>query len=222
MEAGRDGALADHRELRVDVDGARPRHEEEARLEVLQVVDRERVEALSVHREHPAGEEARVVREEPGRVRERRFDVSARVAHDERVAVEDLHEPVVHAAALFRREDRGPGKSRCMRTRSRQSPSTSRSPRRTAATAFSFPPATLSKIAFVRTDDAVRVRRLARHADVSVVDRHVPAVGLPSGDDVEPRAAIRLSEQSPRDRAQRAPRRSARSDRAAVVLTPSP
>ena len=100
-----DGPLPDHRQLRVDVDGARPRHEEEAGLEVLQVVDRERVEALSVHREHPAGEEARVVREEPGRVRQRRLDVSARVAHDERVAVEDLHEPVVHAAARFRRED---------------------------------------------------------------------------------------------------------------------
>ena len=41
VEAVSDGPPADHRELRVDVDGARARDEEETRLEVLQVVDRE-------------------------------------------------------------------------------------------------------------------------------------------------------------------------------------
>ena len=144
VEAGRDGALPDDGELRVDVDGSRPRHEEEPRLEVLEVVDGKRVQALAVHGEHPAREEARVEREEPRRIGERRLDVAARVAHDERVPVEDLDEAVVHALARLRR---GPGNSRCMRTRSRQSPSTRRSPRSTAATAFNLPDATLSKTA---------------------------------------------------------------------------
>src|SRR5215217_1090927 len=58
-EAVADGAPADHRQLRVDVDGPRTRHEEEARLEVLEVVDRERVHSLSVDRQDPLREEAR-------------------------------------------------------------------------------------------------------------------------------------------------------------------
>ena len=41
-----DGPLADHRQLGVDVDGAGPRHEEEARLEVLKIVRRQGVETL--------------------------------------------------------------------------------------------------------------------------------------------------------------------------------
>ena len=100
VEAVADRALADHRELRVDVDGAGAGHEEEARLEVLQVVDRERVEPLTVHRQHPLREEAGVEGEEAGRVAERRLDVAARVADDERVAVEDLDETVVHDCLL--------------------------------------------------------------------------------------------------------------------------
>ena len=68
VEAAADGALADHRQLGVDVDGAGARDEEEARLEVLQVVDRERVEPLAVDGEHPLRQEARVEREEAGRV----------------------------------------------------------------------------------------------------------------------------------------------------------
>ena len=52
-EAVADGALADHRQLRVDVDRARARHEEEARLEVLQVVDRQRVRAAGRRRSAP-------------------------------------------------------------------------------------------------------------------------------------------------------------------------
>ena len=42
----------------VDVDGARAWDEEETRLEVLQVVDRERIEALAVHGQDPCREEA--------------------------------------------------------------------------------------------------------------------------------------------------------------------
>ena len=78
VEAVADRALADHRQLRVDVDRAGPGNEEEARLEVLQIVDGERVEPLAVHGQHPFREEARVEREEAGRVGERRLDVAAR------------------------------------------------------------------------------------------------------------------------------------------------
>ena len=68
VEPVRDRASPDDRELRVDVHRPRSRHEEEAGLEVLQVVDRERVQALAVDRQDPAREEARVVGEETGRV----------------------------------------------------------------------------------------------------------------------------------------------------------
>jgi hypothetical protein len=100
VEAVRDRALADHRELRVDVDRSRAWNEEEACLEVLQVVDRQRTEPLAVDRENPLGQEARVEREEPRRIGERRLDVPGLVAHDERVAVEDLHDAVAHPRLL--------------------------------------------------------------------------------------------------------------------------
>ena len=90
VEAAADGAPANHGQLRVDVDGARPGHEKEAGLEVLEVVDRERVEPLAVHRQHPGREEASVEREESGGIDRRCLDVPAIVADDERVAVEDL------------------------------------------------------------------------------------------------------------------------------------
>ena len=93
-------ALADHRELRVDVDGARSRDEEEARLEVLQVVGREGVQPLAVDREHPLREEAGVEREEPGRVDGRGVDVAVPVADDERVPLEDLDELAAHRIFL--------------------------------------------------------------------------------------------------------------------------
>ena len=95
-----DGALANHGELGVDVDGSGAGDEEEARLVVLKIVDRERAQSLAVHREHPLREEARVVGEETGRIGERGLDVTVRVADHERVAVEDLHEPVAHAVVL--------------------------------------------------------------------------------------------------------------------------
>ena len=96
VEAVAHGPLADHRQLGVDVDGARARDEEEARLEVLQVVGGERVQALAVDGEHPHREEARVEREQPGGVGERGLDVAPRVADHERIALEDLDEIVAH------------------------------------------------------------------------------------------------------------------------------
>ena len=77
VEAVADRALADHRQLGVDVDGAGARHEEEPGLEVLQVVDRQRVEPLAVDGEHPPGEEPGVEGEQPGRIGRRRLDVAA-------------------------------------------------------------------------------------------------------------------------------------------------
>src|SRR5262249_10846210 len=169
VEAVRDRALADDRQLGVDVDRARPGHEEEARLEVLQVVDRERIQALAVDREHPAREEARVEREETRRVGERRLHVAVRVADADRVAIEDFAEPVAHAVLLLVRCL--PGKSRCTRTSSRQSPSTARSPRSTAATAFFFPVASWSKSALSArtTQSADAFRRDTESAALSIV-----------------------------------------------------
>ena len=93
-------ALPDHRELRVDVDGAGAGDEEEPRLEVLQVVGRQRVQPLAVDRQHPARQEPGVEREQPGRIGQRRLDVAALVADDERVAVEDLDQSVAHRRLL--------------------------------------------------------------------------------------------------------------------------
>ena len=145
VEPGGDRALPDHRELRVDVDRAGSRHEEEARLEVLQVVDRERVEPLPVHREHPARQEARVEGEEPGRIGERRLDVAVASRSRRRCCRRGSSRARRSRRRLPSARGRGLGKSRCIRTRRRQSPSTSRSPRRTAATAFRRPAAILSK-----------------------------------------------------------------------------
>ncbi len=100
VEAVADGAPPDHGQLGIDVDRPRARNEEEARLEVLQVVDRERIEPLAVHCQDPRREEAVVEREETGRVGERCLDVAARVADDEGVAVENLDEVVVHGVLL--------------------------------------------------------------------------------------------------------------------------
>jgi len=100
VEAVAHGALADHRQLGVDVDGAGARDEEEARLEVLQVVGGECVEALAVDGQHPRREKARVEREQPGGIGKRGLDIAPRVAHHERVALEDLDQVVAHVALL--------------------------------------------------------------------------------------------------------------------------
>ena len=84
------GALADDRQLGVDVDGPSARRQEESGLEVLQVVHRQRVEPLPVHGERPPREEPRVEREQAGGIGRRRLDVTGFVTDDEHVAVEDL------------------------------------------------------------------------------------------------------------------------------------
>ena len=53
VEAVADRAAADHGQLGVDVDGAGARDEEEAGFEVLEIVDRERVQPLPVHASAP-------------------------------------------------------------------------------------------------------------------------------------------------------------------------
>ena len=70
MEAVPDGAPPNDGELGVDVHGRGSRHEEEARFEVLEVVDREGVESLPVDGQDPIRQESSVEREEAGRVRE--------------------------------------------------------------------------------------------------------------------------------------------------------
>ena len=60
VEAVGDRARADHRELGIDVHGAGAGHEEEARLEVLEIVGGERVQALAVDGQHPLRQEPRV------------------------------------------------------------------------------------------------------------------------------------------------------------------
>ena len=64
VKAVADGALSDDRQLGVHVHGSSPGHEEEARLEVLQIVLGERVELLPVDRQQPFRQEARVEREQ--------------------------------------------------------------------------------------------------------------------------------------------------------------
>jgi hypothetical protein len=60
VEAVADGALTDDRQLRVDIDRAGSRHEEEVRLEVVEVVGGERIQTVSVHGENPLREKTRV------------------------------------------------------------------------------------------------------------------------------------------------------------------
>ena len=91
-----DGALADHRELGIDVDGAGPRDEEVAGLVVLQVVRRQRVQPLPVRGKGPLRQESRVEEEETGRIGRRRLDVALAVADYERVTVENLHQIRAH------------------------------------------------------------------------------------------------------------------------------
>ena len=100
VESMGDSPATDHRELRVDVDRSGSRNEEEAGFEVLQVVRGECVQPIAVHGEDPLREEARIEREEAGRVGERRLDVSIVVADDERVPVEDLDQLAAHARTV--------------------------------------------------------------------------------------------------------------------------
>ena len=99
VEPEADGALADDRQLGVDVHGARRRDEEEAGLEVLEVVGGQGVQPQVVDRQDPRRQEAHVVREQAGRIGLRRLDVAALVAHDERVAIQDPDEGRNHRLA---------------------------------------------------------------------------------------------------------------------------
>ena len=101
---------SDHGELCVDVDGPRAGHEEEAGLEVLQIVDRQRIQpspsSVKIHfeRKRVSNENSPV-----GSVRDASMSPFA-VADDECVSVEDLYEPVAHddfpARTASRRCDR--------------------------------------------------------------------------------------------------------------------
>src|SRR5262245_31906655 len=162
-KTGGNRPLPDHRELRVDVDRPYPWDEEEARLEVLQVVDRERVQPFAVDGQDPLREEARVIREQARGVGQRRLDVAAVVADDERVAVEHLDELVAHrrrhsfsAGLGAGRLDAVPGSRRWKRTSSLGSPSIVTAPRSTAANAFTFP--------FVRPSNSFRSARRTQSA----------------------------------------------------------
>ena len=126
MEPVADGALADDRQLGVDVDRAGARDEEEARLEVLQVVDRQRVELLAVDRQDPGRQEPRVEREQARsarsaaprcrRVRRRRRTCCRRGSGSSAGHRQPLRLPTVRADAFIFRPVGG-GKSRWNRTR---------------------------------------------------------------------------------------------------------
>src|SRR4029453_9977126 len=118
VEAVADRPPANHRQLGVDVNRSGSGNEEEPRLEVLKIVDREWVEPFAVHGQDPLREKAVVEREKAGGVGERSLDVAAGIADHERVAVENLDQVVVHLLLLG-----GPGKRRWNSTGSSRSPS---------------------------------------------------------------------------------------------------
>src|SRR5512132_1425479 len=144
--------MTDHRQLGVDIDRAGPRHQEKARLEVLQVVDRQRREPLAIDRQHPPGQKARVEREQPGRVSEGGLDVAALIAHHKGIAIEDPDLGVGHREPSApriggRSRGGGPGKIRWIANSSSTSPVHTSAPRSTAAIAFSSPRHTRSNSA---------------------------------------------------------------------------
>ena len=125
VEARRHRALPDHRELRVDVDGSGPGDEEEARLEVLEVVDRERVRAARRSTVRTQRERKRVSKEKrPGRI----GAATPRCRRASSLTTNVLPSRILTSPSFMpsrpRRARRLPGNSRCMRTSSRQSPST--------------------------------------------------------------------------------------------------
>src|SRR5262249_18849379 len=127
-EPAADGPLADDRQLGVDVDRPGAGDQEKPGLEVVEIIHGERAQPTAVHGQCPLGQEAGVVREEPGRVGEGRVDVTALVADHERVSVQNLDETIAH--------DCLPGNSRWPSTNSSGSPDTISAPRSTAAVTF--------------------------------------------------------------------------------------
>src|SRR5439155_3919221 len=158
VEAVADGTLADDGRIRVDVNGASSRYEEEVGLEVVEVVSGKRIQPVPVHGENPLGEKAGVEREQPRRIARRCLDVPGPIADDERVAVEDLDDAVRHTADVVSApagvaapagvvaRSGAIGKRRWNRTSSSQSPPISISPRSTAAIALISPVATRSNV----------------------------------------------------------------------------
>ena len=226
MEAVADGASPDHRELRVDVHGPRSRHEEEAGLEVLEIVDRKRVQPLAVHRQHPLREEARVEREESGGVGQRCLDVAVRVADDEGVAVQDLHEPVAHrfllapaawSAACESASRRGgaAGTPRAVGRRPRHPPPRAASPPSHSSRRLRC----RSKSALSADDDGIGLRVPPRDGDVSLDDGDEPAIDLLPVSQVEPHRASRSSRAAARARG--SPRASKNSAVASAITRPS-
>jgi hypothetical protein len=96
-----DDTMSQHGQLRVDVHGPRCGHEEELRLEEVEIVDRKGRQPLTRHGEDPLRQESRVEREQPRWVGERGLDVAAFVTDDEGVAVEDLDLFAVHRDQLL-------------------------------------------------------------------------------------------------------------------------
>src|SRR4029453_17495466 len=114
-------------------------------LEILEGVHGQRVEPLAVHGEHPRGEETGVEGEQARWIGERRLDITPRIAHDERVPVEDLDDALAHvrrpaaAAACPVAVDGGPGRARWNSTSRVGSPSSDTTPRSAALIAFTLP-----------------------------------------------------------------------------------
>ena len=83
------------------VDRPATRDEEELRLEIEEIVGRERRQRLAVERQPPVREKARVALEEAERLVGRRDDVAVRLADDERAALEGADGLLRHPEILF-------------------------------------------------------------------------------------------------------------------------
>ena len=191
VEAVADGAPADHRQLRVDVHRAGARHEEEARLEVLQVVDRERVHPLAVDRQHPLRQEPRVEREEAGRDRSAR----PRCPRASSLTTNVLPSRILTRPSLI---SPAPRRTREEPLNQDEQPwialhdHLAAEPRRHEIQ--------LARDRSVEPRPVRRAPRSLRPCSAAIrrcplVDRQQPARGSPAVDDVETRAALRLPEQ---------------------------
>ena len=199
MEAVADRALADHRQLGVDVDGpgARARGRSASRSTAgrrPRAGSAARRSTVSTHFERKrVSNENRPV----GSV-ERRLDVAARVADDEGVAVEDLDEAVAHCFVLAvceRRRRGGFRKSRRRSTISLSSPPMPTSPRSTRRHQVQLAGDRPFEARALYAQDAVRGDVSTRDAEVALVDRHQPALGSLAVSDVEAGTALRFRKQ---------------------------
>src|SRR6266545_3200722 len=167
-EAVADDAVTDHGQRRVRVLGSRPGDEEEASRERLRVVGRERVERLSVHRQQPPREMARVAMEQPVRLAGSGIDVAVTATDDERVSLEDADLVVLHHAMRYAKSA-APRMNRTATTVTTQTwPSRSHgvsslspastvfaSSTRLSTTSFSMPPSSSSPPGLASVDTAI-------------------------------------------------------------------